>query len=89
VARIIARMKYFWLMLVLPAVPALGAMPDSTLPLDAAHVPIPLSTGWVEGFLLMIVWLFVAAILVGPLVKFFHLEPRSDQVFIDDRRIRS
>jgi hypothetical protein len=52
----------------------------------AAAVPIPLSTGWVEGFLLLIVWLFVIAVIVGPLVKHFRLERRSPQVFIDDRK---
>ncbi len=52
-------------------------------------VPIPLSTGWVEGFLLMIVWLFVAAVIIGPLVTFFRLGPRSAQLFTDDRKIRS
>jgi hypothetical protein len=53
---------------------------------DAVFVPIPLSTGWVEGFLLMIVWLFVAAVIIGPLVTYFRLERRSPQVFIDDRK---
>ncbi|HUO10885.1 MAG TPA: hypothetical protein VM008_21465 [Phycisphaerae bacterium] len=53
------------------------------------RVAIPLSTGWVEGFLLLIVWLFVAAVVIGPLITFFHLEPRSSQHFIDDRKVRS
>jgi hypothetical protein len=66
------------------ALPVLGA--DHVASRDAAAVPIPLSTGWVEGFLLMIVWLFVTAVIVGPLVTYFRLERRSPQVFIDDRR---
>jgi hypothetical protein len=51
--------------------------------------PIPLSTGWVEGFLLLIVWLFVAAILIGPLISFFRLEPRCVQRFSDDPKVRT
>jgi hypothetical protein len=84
--RIIDRMKFLALILLLPAIPALAASPDNP---DAARVPIPLSTGWVEGFLLLIVWLFVAAVIVGPLVTYFHLEPRSTQAFSDDRKVRS
>ena len=53
------------------------------------RVPIPLSTGWVEGFLLLIVWLFVVAVVIGPLVTFFQAQPRSTQQFIDDRKVRS
>jgi hypothetical protein len=49
---------------------------------------IPLSTGWVEGFLLLIVWLFVAAVVIGPLITFFNLEPKSQQQFLDDKKIR-
>ena len=73
----------FLLALFLPATPLLAAADNPE------RVPIPLSTGWVEGFLLLIVWLFVAAIVVGSLVTFFHLEPRSPQLFSDDPKIRS
>ncbi len=52
-------------------------------------IPMPLSTGWVEAFLLMIVWLFVIAIIIGPLVKFFRLEPHSPQLFSGDKKIRN
>ena len=88
-ARIIARMKLIRRIAVVGAsagssIPALGA--DHPASRDAAFVPIPLSTGWVEGFLLMIVWLFVAAVIIGPLVTYFRLERRSPQVFIDDRK---
>ena len=64
------------------ATPALAA--DST----AERAAIPLSTGWVEGFLLLIVWLFVAAVVIGPLIRYLHLEPRSQQQFLDDKKIR-
>jgi hypothetical protein len=55
---------------------------------DANRAAIPLSTGWVEGFLLLIVWLFVAAVVIGPLITFFNLEPRSPQQFLDDKKVR-
>ena len=54
----------------------------------ADRAAIPLSTGWVEGFLLLIVWLFVAAVVIGPLITFFNLEPKSQQQFLDDKKIR-
>lgn len=49
-------------------------------------VPIPVQTGWVSPFLLMIVWLFVAAAVLGPLIHYFRLVKRSPQVFSDDVR---
>ncbi|HVX85710.1 MAG TPA: hypothetical protein VH253_13090 [Phycisphaerae bacterium] len=48
--------------------------------------PIPVQTAWVSPFLLMIVWLFVAAAVVGPLIHYFRLVKRSPQVFADDKR---
>jgi hypothetical protein len=70
-----------------PAIPAFaaGGAATATGPESAA---IPLSTGWVEGFLLLIVWLFVAAVVIGPLITFFNLAPKSQQQFIDDKKIR-
>jgi hypothetical protein len=58
--------------------------------LAAASAPapealVPIMPGWVPGFLLMILWLFVAAILLGPLIRHFKLEPHSRQSFSDDR----
>ncbi len=91
VPRIIARMK----LMCLRAVLLLAAMPmplvgvERTTSQDVGEpgaVPIPLSTGWVEFFLLMIVWLFVAAAIIGPLVTYFRVERRSSEVFIDDRK---
>jgi hypothetical protein len=46
---------------------------------------VPTSAAWVVTFLLMILWLFVAAILLGPLIRHFRLEPTSSQYFADDR----
>ena len=46
---------------------------------------IPLSPAWITGFLLLVLWLFVAAILLGPLIRHFQLEPRSFQYFTGDR----
>ena len=45
----------------------------------------PLAPGWVIHFLLLILWIFVAAILLGPLIRYFNLEPTSKQYFSDDR----
>lgn len=67
-----------------PAFAASGTQADN-LPNRAA---IPLSTGWVEGFLLLIVWLFVAAVVIGPLITYFKLEPKSQQQFLDDKKVR-
>jgi hypothetical protein len=69
------------------------ALLASATPLLAAdnaadRAAIPLSTGWVEGFLLLIVWLFVAAVVIGPLITYFNLEPKSQQQFLDDKKIR-
>ena len=51
----------------------------------AAEIPIPRSTVWVSGFLLLVVWLFVAAIILGPLAAYFKLgQGRSAQKFADD-----
>jgi hypothetical protein len=54
---------------------------DAPIPIP---IPIPIYTGWVGGFLLMILWLFIAAIVLGPIVNHFKLEPRSAQKFSDD-----
>jgi hypothetical protein len=43
------------------------------------------SPGWITAFLLLILWLTVAAIILGPLIRHFKLEPRSAQVFTADR----
>ncbi len=57
-----------------------------TLP-AAAAVAIPTQTAWVSTFLLLIVWVFVAAVIVGPLIRYFKLLKRSPQQFADDRRL--
>jgi hypothetical protein len=69
------------------ATPAFAAV-GPTSASSAETAAIPLSTGWVEGFLLLIVWLFVAAVVIGPLITFFSLAPKSQQQFIDDKKIR-
>ncbi len=56
-------------------------------PAGGEVVPIPSQTGWVTMFLLLIVWLFVAAIVLGPLIHYFGLVRRSPQAFADDRRL--
>jgi hypothetical protein len=52
----------------------------------AGEVPIPVQTGWVGTFLLLIVWVFVAAVVLGPLIHYFKLLKPSSQAFADDRR---
>ncbi len=66
-------------------VPILAAA-ATTISASAAETPVPLYTGWISGFLLPIVWLFVGAVVIGPLVYHFKLEPRSTQLFVDDKR---
>ncbi len=55
---------------------------------SAPAVPVPVSTEWAGSLLLVIVWLLVAAAIVGPVVRFFRIGPRSAQLFSDDRPIR-
>jgi hypothetical protein len=59
---------------------------SSPTPPAPPEVPIPTHTAWVSPFLLMIVWLFVAAAVAGPLIHYFGLIKRSPQAFADDRR---
>jgi hypothetical protein len=54
-------------------------------PVVPADSLIPLSPGWITGFLLLILWLTVAAIILGPLIRHFQLQPRSLQFFSGDR----
>jgi hypothetical protein len=51
----------------------------------AAEHLTPASPTWITGFLLLILWLTVAAIILGPLIRHFQLEPRSTQFFTGDR----
>jgi hypothetical protein len=51
----------------------------------AAELLTPVSPGWITGFLLLILWLTVAAIILGPLIRHFQLEPRSLQIFTGDK----
>ncbi len=44
----------------------------------AAHVWAPTSFGWVHTVLLGILWLFVLAVLTGPVVLFFQPPPPPD-----------
>ena len=75
------------MLMLLAATPAFAAG-GPTSAANSETAAIPLSTGWVEGFLLLIVWLFVAAVVIGPLITFFNLAPKSQQHFIDDKKIR-
>jgi len=68
----------------LPYWSILAALPASA-PADGAELLVPQTPAWVTSFLLLILWLFVAAILLGPLIRHFNLEPRSHQYFSDDR----
>jgi hypothetical protein len=54
---------------------------------SVADALIPVSPGWIAGFLLLILWLVVAAIILGPLIRHFQLEPKSAQFFTGDRPI--
>jgi hypothetical protein len=51
---------------------------------EAALVPVPVSPDWVPSLLLVLVWLLVAAMVVGPVVRYFRGEPRASQTFSDD-----
>jgi hypothetical protein len=48
-----------------------------------SFVPIPGDPSWIGGTLLLALWLTVAAIILGPLVKYFNLMPKTRQVFSD------
>ena len=37
-----------------------------------SDVPVPLSTQWAPALLLTMLWIFVAAAILGPLFRFFH-----------------
>lgn len=56
---------------------------------EAAPVPVPLSTEFVPPLLMVLVWLLVAAAIVGPLVRFYRAEPASGQSFSDDPPART
>lgn len=49
-------------------------------------VATPTQTWWVGTFLLMVVWVFVAAAVLGPLIHYFALVRPSKQQFADDRK---
>ena len=42
---------------------------------QVTDIPIPRSTDWVPSLLLTILWIFVAAAMIGPLVR--HLRNRN------------
>jgi hypothetical protein len=57
------------------------------LPLAAEKpaVPVPVVTDWVPWLLLVLLWILVAAAVIGPVIRYFRAEPRSGQAFSDDR----
>ena len=63
---------------------ASGTPHGTTTALQEAAVPVPANPVWVTGLLLMIVWVVVAAVLLGPLIVHFRLLPKGEQVFADD-----
>ena len=67
-----------------PLLPTLAAE-TSTSAAAAAEYLTPASPAWITGFLLLILWLTVAAIILGPLIRHFKLEPQSTQFFTGDR----
>ena len=42
----------------------------------APDIPVPLSADWAATLLLTIVWIFVAAAVVGPVLRFFRFDRR-------------
>jgi hypothetical protein len=52
--------------------------------LAAENVPVPVAPDWVPSLVLALVWLLVAAMVVGPVVRYFRGEPRAAQAFSDD-----
>jgi Na+/H+-dicarboxylate symporter len=71
-------------MLAMPSILAVASSATATAT-SGAELLTPLAPTWVISFLLLILWLFVAAILLGPLIRHFNLEPASNQYFSDDR----
>jgi hypothetical protein len=47
-------------------------------------IAVPVATDWAAGLLVLIVWLLVAAVLLGPLLRRLKLYGRSTQVFAED-----
>jgi hypothetical protein len=39
-------------------------------------VPVPLSSDWAASLMLVILWIFVAAAVVGPMVTYLKIVPR-------------
>jgi hypothetical protein len=71
------------------ALPALAAASEGHASASGAAgpevaVPIPVNPVWVSQLLLVVVWIVVAAVLLGPLVLHFRLLPRTTQLFADD-----
>jgi hypothetical protein len=52
--------------------------------LAAEGIPVPLSPDWAPTLLVALVWLLAAAMVVGPVVRYFRGEPRSSEAFSDD-----
>ena len=50
----------------------------------AGSVAVPAATDWAAGLVVLIVWVLVAAVVVGPLMRKFKLFRRSTQVFAED-----
>ena len=55
----------------------LAAVPTTAVSSSGAELLTPVAAAWVIRFLVLILWLFVAAILLGPLIRHFNLEPTS------------
>jgi hypothetical protein len=58
------------------AAPALAA--------DAATPPVPAAPDWSAALLLVLLWVLLAAAVLGPVVRYFRIEPHSTQTFSDD-----
>ena len=59
------------------------ALPGSARAAEGG-VAVPLATDWAAGLVILLVWMLVGALLVGPWLRKLKLGPRSNQTFADD-----
>lgn len=67
----------------LPAVASTGHDPHAVAGTQPA-IAVPTSLHWLPGVLLGVMWLVIAAAVIGPLIKWLDLMPKSPQLFEDE-----
>jgi len=71
------------LTLVAPAVASSAHDPHAVAGTQPA-IAVPTSLHWLPGVLLGVMWLVIAAAVIGPLIKWLDLMPKSPQLFEDE-----